>query len=71
MAEMQNIPVLICKRCSKAYSFSAHTNNDQEGTLLFQVMHEMAEEKLCAECTARKSWYIQQNRLADWERGDA
>jgi len=70
MSEMQNSPVLQCKRCNKTYTFALRTMSpDQEGEQLYKFMDEILKDGLCADCTARKSWYIQQNRLADWEKG--
>ena len=70
MSEMITQPVLKCKRCGNPYTFSLRTMNaDQEGTQLFKFMDGILQDGLCADCIARKSWYIQQNRLEDSEKG--
>ncbi len=70
MSEMNTRPVLICKGCGKIYTFAAHTSKpDAEGEFLNKIMIEVAKDNLCADCTAKKSWYIQQNRVLDWEAG--
>jgi hypothetical protein len=70
MSEMSTQPVLKCKRCGKVYTFSLRTTTpDSEGALLHKLMDGVLKDGLCSDCTARKSWYIQQNRLPDWEKG--
>lgn len=72
MSVMKNKPVLLCKRCGTAYTFSlSTTSSDAEGNQLFAFMDGIAKDHLCRACQAKKSWYINQNRLADWEAGRA
>jgi hypothetical protein len=70
MSEMKNRPVLLCKRCGSAYTFSLHTTRpDTDGRLLFKIMDGVAKDHLCADCQRKASWYAQQGRMADWEAG--
>jgi ribosomal protein L40E len=70
MSEMKNKPVLICKRCGTAYTFSLRTTTpDADGRQLFKLMDGIVKEHLCAGCRAKKSWYAAQGRVADFEAG--
>jgi hypothetical protein len=70
MAEMSTQPVLKCKRCGEVYTFSLRTTTpDTEGEMLHKFMDGVLKDGLCAKCTAKKSWYIQQGRLEDWIAG--
>ena len=72
MSQMKDRPVLFCKRCGRAYTFTLSTTApDQEAKQLYTFMDDVLKDHLCAACTAAKSWYINQNRLPEWEAGAA
>jgi rubredoxin len=72
MSQMKNQPVLLCKRCGSAYTFSLKTTSaDIEGVQLFKFMDEIAKDHLCPRCKAAQTWYASQGRIAEWEAGNA
>ena len=67
---MKTQPVLICKRCGRAYTFNLKTQtSDPEGIQLHKFMKEILEDGICDICFARRAWYAGQGRIADWEAG--
>ena len=70
MAQFSTTPVFLCKRCGRPLILtSGGSFNDPEGKMLHIIAKAAAENALCAECNAKKSWYVSQGRLADWEAG--
>jgi len=70
MSVMKTKPVLICKRCGRAYTFFLKTSiEDVEGKILYQLMDGILKDGYCDQCFAQRNWYSQQGRLSDWEAG--
>jgi hypothetical protein len=71
MSKMKNRPVFMCKRCGKALIVAdLHTTRpDEDGTLLFELMKGLKDIAYCKQCLNKRQWYINQNRVADWEAG--
>jgi len=70
MSIMKTKPILMCKRCGAAYTFSLMTNEeDVDGEKLHKFMDGVLKDGLCADCHQKAAWYAQQGRIKDWEAG--
>jgi hypothetical protein len=70
MSQMKNRPVLLCRRCGKAYTFALLTTTpDAAGEQLYKFMDGILKDHLCDDCKRKQTWYAGQGRLADWEAG--
>ena len=72
MSQMKDRPVLFCRRCGAAYTFTlSTTSSDLDGSQLYQFMDGVLKDHLCAACKAKQTWYVGQGRLPEWESGAA
>ena len=71
MSELNTVPVLTCKRCGELYTI-AHLSTaqpDVSGDKLRELMRSLGKIGYCPACLQQRQWYIDQNRLPDWEAG--
>ena len=71
MSELSTTPVFICKRCGELYTIShlSTAQPDVSGEQLKDFMRALSKIGYCPACLQQKQWYIDQDRLPDWEAG--
>ncbi len=71
MSQMKSAVVLRCVRCGRPVILAhlSTTQPDVNGDELHRMMHNVAAKALCEHCQNARLYYIQENRLEDWEAG--